>query len=109
MYQKGFKENWLSDPATYPILIILSSAMCFIVGMTANAFTTYKDLRISPSVKHETLQNWGDEKVPTVTEKLGGWKTPLAWHSQAFVDIRQEGVGIDHEEWVKNKEAYMKE
>jgi hypothetical protein len=109
MYQKGVKENWLSDPATYPILIMLGGAMCLIVGMGANELMTDKDLRINPSKKQETLQNWGDEKIPTVTAAWGNWKTPVAWNSQAFVDIRREGVGVDHEEWVKKKEAYMKE
>lgn len=66
-----FQENFMSDPSTYPLMLIMTTAMCFVTGMTVNAFANYKDLRISPSKKHETIQTWGkDEKYNSGAQRI---------------------------------------
>jgi hypothetical protein len=106
MYQYTFRKAFLSDPSTYPLIVVMFTAGFFIVGMSANAMTSYKDLRISPSKKHQVIQDWGTEHVDTMTKVLA--KRPVAMHAQAFKDIRYEGLGINHEEWKKGKEAYSR-
>lgn len=106
MYQYSFKKAFLSDPSTYPLIAVMGIATCIIAGMSANALMTYKDLRISPSKKHQVIQDWGTEHVDTMTKVLA--KRPVAMHAQAFKDIRYEGLGINHEEWKKGKEAYSR-
>lgn len=92
----------MSDPSTYPLIVILGTALTFMVGMSVNAFATYKDLRISPKVKHETIQNWGTEKSKSIPSSILPF-LPKAMHGDDFASLRNEGLGIDHEEWKKSK------
>jgi hypothetical protein len=53
-----FKANWLSDPSTYPIIVILTGA---VTG--CSAFMTYKitrcpDVRITKSQKGQVIRPW---------------------------------------------------
>lgn len=93
-----FKENWLSDPSTYPILVIMGGALTFMTGMGLHALAYYKDVRINPSNKHSELQTRGIEKVMPLVGVIGD-KNP--YYKVAFY----EGIGINHEEWLKQKEA----
>ena len=105
IYQtSSFKKNFLSDPSTYPLMVVMSVAGCIIVGMSTNAFLNYKDLRMTPEHKHKVIQDWGQNKRTTVTSVVS--QNPVAFHAQSFKDIRQEGLGVDHEQWKKSKEAY---
>ncbi|CAJ1941287.1 unnamed protein product [Cylindrotheca closterium] len=92
-----FKKEWLSDPSTYPIIAIMSGGMLFMTGMTINALT-YKGVYVNPNKRGAVLTTWGEEHKTGVMEKFvelrGG--------------VRTEGLGIDHEKWAQEKEAYMK-
>ena len=99
--QKGFKETWLSDPATYPIIVIMGCALTFMTGMGAHALAYYKDVRINPSKKHSELQTWGNERVASVVSVVGNANP---YYRPTFT----EGLGVDHEEWVKAKAAAKK-
>jgi hypothetical protein len=104
-HNQSFTKSFLSESAVYPLIVILSAAGCFIVGMGSHALLSYKDLRISPAHKHETLQTWGTEKTPSLTSVVS--EGP-AFHRAAFKSIHgKEGLGVDHEEWMKQKKAYM--
>uniref|UniRef100_A0A6T6FZ76 Uncharacterized protein n=1 Tax=Craspedostauros australis TaxID=1486917 RepID=A0A6T6FZ76_9STRA len=94
----AFKKNWLSDPSTYPIMVVLGCAMTFMVGMGANALLFYKDVKILPDKKGSSLQTWGHEKHVGVTESYAN----LVGRPKA------EGLGIDHEQWQAKKDEYMK-
>ena len=96
--EKGFKEHWLSDPSTYPIIVIMSFALTFMTGMGLHALAYYKDIRINPSKKHSELQTWGSEYVTPVIKVVGD-KNP--YYRPTFT----EGLGVDHDEWVKAKAA----
>ncbi|CAB9514777.1 expressed unknown protein [Seminavis robusta] len=93
---KGFKENFLSDPSTYPIIVIMGCAMTFMTGMGIHALAYYKDVRINPSKKHTELQTWGSEKVTPIVAVVGK-RNP--YYAVAF----HEGLGVNHEEWLKQK------
>jgi hypothetical protein len=91
----------------YPLIAILSAAGIFLVGMGSHALITYKDLRINPQRKHETLQTWGTEKTRSVTSVVSEGPS---FHRSAFKSIHgKEGLGVDHEEWKKQKKAYMEQ
>ena len=93
----NFKKEWLSDPSTYPIIVIMSTAMCFMVGMGANALT-YKGVYINPNKRGAVLTTWGEEHKTGVIEAFTEFKG----------GVKAEGLGIDHEKWAKEKEEYMK-
>jgi hypothetical protein len=106
MYNYSFKKAFLSDSGTYPLMVVLGTAGFFIVGMSANALMYYKDLRITPSHKHGVIQDWGTEHTDTMTQMLA--KRPIGLNAQRYKDIQQEGLGVNHEEWKKGKEAYSR-
>jgi hypothetical protein len=76
-------------------------ASAWIVGMSANAFLTYKDLRITPSHKHQVLRDWGKTETETVTKRLAD--LPIVMHGKDYRSLYNEGLGVDHEEWKKTK------
>ena len=80
----------------------MATAGIFVVGMSANAFINYKGVRISPAHKHAVIQDWGNERTTRVTEVITAH--PIGFHAHGFVDIRHEGLGVDHEQWLKQKE-----
>jgi hypothetical protein len=96
--QYSFKQEWLSDPATYPIIVIMGGGLTFMVGMGFNALFGYKDVQINPNKRGAMLQDWGQEHRSGVVETL----------ILAKGGVKAEGLGIDHEEWAKTKEAYLK-
>lgn len=66
-----------------------------------------KDLRITPSYKQRVLRDWGYEHVDPAAHKMA--MGPIVMHGKDYRSIWQEGLGIDHEEWKKQKEEYFKE
>jgi hypothetical protein len=99
-YQSSAKKDWLSDPSTYPIIAIMGFAVTFVVGMSANALLTYKDVRIDPKKRNSTLRTWGEGEYQPLCGKV---IYPWSWQKTA-----PEGMGVDHEEWLKGKEEYAK-
>lgn len=103
----SFKKAWLSDPSTYPLIAVMSGATFLILGMSAHALLCLKDVRISPSRKHETLQTWGQEKVPSVLSYVS--EGPSFYRDEFRSTHGGEGLGVDHEAWKKFKEDYNKD
>jgi hypothetical protein len=104
MYRYSFKKEWLEDPSCYPMITIMSFISLFLVGMSANAFTHLKDLRINPSKKHETLQTWGAEHQDHTVQHFANG--PIIMNKKGYRSLTQEGLGYDHEQYLKSKEAY---
>ena len=75
----------------------MGCALTFMTGMGAHALAYYKDVRLAPSKKHTEIQTWGDEKVRSVVSVIG--QNP--YYKPTFT----EGLGVDHEEWLKAKAA----
>ncbi|GAX23854.1 hypothetical protein FisN_20Hh059 [Fistulifera solaris] len=96
---KDFKTTFLSDPSTYPLIVIMTTAMTFMVGMSINGLG-YKNVKITPSAKHETMPQDSGRRT-TLVEIIT--REPRGFHAQGFKDIRREGLGVDHEEWLKSK------
>eukprot|EP01083_Nonionella_stella_P190990 707227_1 len=91
----NFKKDWLSDPATYPIFVIMGCALTFMTGAAANALIRYKDVTIDPAKRNSKLQTWGDEETyHTTLERAIGWNA-----------YAKEGLGVDHEQWLEEKGA----
>lgn len=94
--KNSFGENWLSDPSTYPIIIVLSSAICFLAGMGVYSLTSYRDVRISPDRKHSEIQDRSNKHYRSFTESIGS-------HNKKYAPFFMEGIGVDHKEWLKRK------
>ena len=88
------KKDWLSDPGAYPIMAILGCAVTFMTGAGLHALTAYKDVTIDPTKRNSKLQTWGNEESHSLVERA------ISWNAYG-----KEGLGIDHEQWLKEKEA----
>ena len=95
----NFKQSWLSDPSTYPIMVIMASGLTFMVGMGFNALFTYKQVDISPNQRGRTMKQYSPEHRTGVVERYTTFKG----------GVNPEGLGIDHQEWQKKREEYLKE
>lgn len=94
----NIRRDWLSDPSTYPLMAILGAALTFMTGAAANALIRYKDVTVDPKKRNSKLQYWGEEEAyHSSLEKL------ISWNAYG-----KEGLGVDHEKWLKEKEAQMK-
>lgn len=67
-----------------------------------NAFANNKDVRISSSIKHQVIRDWGQTHTKTITEAVG--TKPLV-NAQRYKTIGREGLGVDHNEWKRQKAA----
>lgn len=98
-YTYSFRERWLSDPSTYPIIVVMGCALTFMTGASIHALTCYKDVQIDPAKRNSKLQTWGKEdKYTPLVGKAIGWNM-----------YGKEGLGVDHEKWQKEHEAYLHE
>jgi hypothetical protein len=52
-----------------------------------------KDIKLSPSLKHEVLRDYGRERKRSLAE---------AWASKIYYE-NPEGLGVDHDKWIQNK------
>ena len=86
----------LRDPATYPLIVILGFTGIFAARMGYHAALTYKDVRFSPAKRNEMMRSWGTEERPTLVSKWVGWNA-----------YAKEGLGINHDQWLRDKEAIM--
>jgi hypothetical protein len=91
----GFQKNFLSDPSTYPLIVIMGCALTFTAGMGVYALTSYKEVKISPHKRNSMLQTWGEEERPSLLSSVIGWNS---WQKH-----NPEGLGIKHEDWLKSK------
>lgn len=84
----------------------MTIAVSLIVGMSANALGRYKNVKIMPSHKHEVIPNWDEaqQHYASVTEVIS--RRPIAFHADGFKALRHEGLGVDHDEWVKKNQGH---
>ena len=69
--------------------------MTFLTGAALNAAIRYKDVTLDPKKRNSKLQTWGaEDKYHSTLEKV------IAWNAYG-----KEGLGVDHEQWLKEKEA----
>ncbi|KAL3789067.1 hypothetical protein ACHAWO_004624 [Cyclotella atomus] len=88
------KKDWFSDPSTYPLIVIMGTAITFMTGAGIHALVRYKDVQIDPAKRNSKLQNWGSEEYDSTLSKV------ISWNAYG-----KEGLGVSHEEWLKRKEA----
>ena len=95
----NIKKDWFSDPSTYPLFVIMGVAMTFMTGAAANALLKYPDVTIDPKKRNSILHTWGsiDTEYHSTLEKAISWNA-----------YEKEGLGINHEQWLKDKEASIK-
>ncbi|KAL7475504.1 hypothetical protein ACHAW6_001415 [Cyclotella cf. meneghiniana] len=94
---QSVKKDWFSDPSTYPLIVIMGTAITFMTGAGIHALVRYKDVQIDPKKRNAKLQNWGEEEYQTTLSKV------ISWNAYG-----KEGLGVDHEEWLKRKEVEKK-
>jgi hypothetical protein len=92
-----FKKVWLSDPSTYPIIFVMGCGMTWMVGMGVNALFGYKDVQLNPNNRGAVMKDWSREHRVSVMERFAHLKGGVA----------PEGLGVDHDKFMKEKEEYM--
>jgi NADH-ubiquinone reductase complex 1 MLRQ subunit len=58
----SFKQSWLSDPSTYPIMVVLGFAVSMCCAFMYYKFTRCDDVRVTSKAKGQVLRTWADEK-----------------------------------------------
>ena len=53
----NFKTNWLSDPATYPILFVMGGALTLLVGVSASCLMYNPDVQIDAKRRGSILRD----------------------------------------------------
>ncbi|KAL3791397.1 hypothetical protein ACHAWO_005021 [Cyclotella atomus] len=51
-------KYWLSDPACYPIMIILGGAVSMCAGFGLHFFFTSPDVQITPGRRNKMIRDW---------------------------------------------------
>ena len=78
-------------------MVVMGCALTFMTGASIHALTCYKDVQIDPAKRNSKLQTWGkEEKYTPLVGKAVGWNM-----------YGKEGLGVDHEKWQKEHEAYL--
>eukprot|EP00977_Amphora_coffeiformis_P017259 scaffold5533_cov159-Amphora_coffeaeformis.AAC.15 len=109
VYQYNFKQSWFSDPSTYPLIAVMAAATTVCVGMSTNALFRYRGVKISSDKKNAIMNEWDSpvEAQTKITEVITRNPKAIHWAS-SWKSLRHEGLGVDHEEWKKQKEAERK-
>jgi hypothetical protein len=58
--QPSFKETWLSDPSTYPIMVVIGGAVAMCTAFMIYKFTRCEDVRVTSKAKGQVLRTWTD-------------------------------------------------
>ena len=69
------------------------------VGMGFNALFGYKDVQVNPNKRGSQLQTWGQEERRGVVRRF---QEDIKRQPQ-----NPEGLGIDHEAWMKQRAEYL--
>ncbi|TFJ85783.1 hypothetical protein NSK_003287 [Nannochloropsis salina CCMP1776] len=56
--RKNFKQTWLMDGATYPIIVIITFAVTMCSGFTAYKFLHSPDNRVNPRKRTSLMRDW---------------------------------------------------
>jgi hypothetical protein len=54
-----FKQNWLSDPSTYPLIAVMSGALALVGGVSAYYLSIHPDVQINPTKRNSLFRTWG--------------------------------------------------
>eukprot|EP00568_Trieres_chinensis_P007629 CAMPEP_0183295752 /NCGR_PEP_ID=MMETSP0160_2-20130417/3594_1 /TAXON_ID=2839 ORGANISM="Odontella Sinensis, Strain Grunow 1884" /NCGR_SAMPLE_ID=MMETSP0160_2 /ASSEMBLY_ACC=CAM_ASM_000250 /LENGTH=91 /DNA_ID=CAMNT_0025457283 /DNA_START=91 /DNA_END=366 /DNA_ORIENTATION=+ len=54
-----FRQNWLSDSSTYPLLVCLGAACALCTGVGIHFLANNPDVRISPTKRNSIVRTWG--------------------------------------------------
>lgn len=76
--------------------------MCVVAGMSINGLRS-KNVRLNPNTKGQVIQEGGHEHRTQVIELLAA--RPMGFHAKGLHDIRYEGLGVDHDEYVKSRQS----
>lgn len=59
----NFKKNWLQDPSTYPMIVVLGAAGLLVGGVGISCLSFSPDVQIDPKKRGAVVRTW----VSTVT------------------------------------------
>lgn len=97
-----FRENWLSDPATYPIIAVLGGAMTLVVGIWFHSLAINKDVQIDPKKRNSIIRTWGKAEyatLPSVATNI----TAQVTRRPTWIQKSPEGLGVDHDKWLEER------
>jgi len=92
----------LSDPRTYPRYAVALAAATFFSITTANSFW-YKHHHFSTDHKNDPLAPTHNERPVQVVRTLSNG--PIAFNAKRYETLRHQGLGIDNDQWMKDKMA----
>jgi len=58
-----FKKNWLADPATYPVIIVMAGAVSLCTFFSARTLFTHPDVYMNPERRRMILRPDNSEQV----------------------------------------------
>ena len=94
----------LSDPSTYPLIGILGFTVSLAGASGVHTLLYNKDVQVSPRKRHSIMRYWGQEDVPGAELSIARRLTKRS-HNKVYNG--PEGMGINHDEWIKEKKKYM--
>lgn len=77
----------MSDPATYPLILILGCAISFMTGTGVHMLMHNQDVEIDPVKRNQGMRDWGRNDAPSVTEWLV--------RDRYFRNNNPKGLGVD--------------
>ena len=54
------KKAWFSDPATYPLLLIIGGGFVFATGVSIACLSTNPDVQLTATKRNSVLRTWED-------------------------------------------------
>jgi hypothetical protein len=53
------KQAWFSDPAVYPIIVVMGGAAALVVGVGGSCLLYNPDVQIDPKKRNDIMRDWG--------------------------------------------------
>lgn len=91
----------VKDIRTYPRVMVLASSATFFLYMTSKAWQ-YRKYHFDE--RHNVIKKTGAERPHQVVKHVFE-NGPIILNAKRYKTLKHEGLGVDHEEWLKGKEA----
>jgi hypothetical protein len=92
-----------SDPRTYPRFAVLGSSMAFL-GIMSFSFFSYRWHHLDPATKNDIASPERSAVPHQMTKAMKNG--PIIMNARRYQTLQgQEGLGVDHEVWLKEKKA----
>lgn len=91
----------INDPRTFPRAAVWATTAGLFVYFTYKTYT-YRSHHFN---ERRNVINQGAAERPVAVTKRVFEKAPIVLNAKKYKTLRHEGLGVDHEEWLKSKTA----